>query len=90
MGGQTALNTAVALAENGTLEKYGVELIGASLEAIKKAEDRELFREAMENIGLETPLSGIIHTLDEGLQLVESIGYPAIIRPSFTDRKSVV
>lgn len=85
MGGQTALNLAVALAESGALEKYGVELIGAKLDAIKKAEDRELFKEAMKNIGLKTPPSGIGTTLEECFDIANSIGeFPLIIRPAFT------
>jgi carbamoyl-phosphate synthase large subunit len=84
VGGQTALNIAVALAEDGTLERFGVELIGAKLDAIKVAEDRLLFKGAMEEIGLEMPLSGYVKSLDEARQLANTIGYPAIIRPSFT------
>ncbi len=84
MGGQTALNLAVELAEKGILEKYGVELIGAKLHAIKKAEDRELFKEAMGRIGLEVPRSAYIGSLKEGIDSVEHIGFPAILRPSFT------
>ncbi|KAI3783510.1 hypothetical protein L1987_42594 [Smallanthus sonchifolius] len=85
MGGQTALNLAVALAENGVLDKYNVELIGAKLEAIKKAEDRELFKQAMKNIGLKTPPSGIGTTIEECLQIADEIGeFPLIIRPAFT------
>ncbi|OVA14286.1 Carbamoyl-phosphate synthetase large subunit-like [Macleaya cordata] len=85
MGGQTALNLVVALAESGALEKYGVELIGAKLEAIKKAEDRELFKQAMKNIGIKTPPSGIGNTLDECIEIGNSIGeFPLIIRPAFT------
>src|SRR5512140_3715927 len=84
MGGQTALNIAVALADSGVLEKYGVELIGAKLGAIKKAEDRELFQEAMKHIGLETPRGKFIHTMNEAMQVAEQIGLPIIIRPSFT------
>ncbi|KAL4558734.1 hypothetical protein LXL04_036936 [Taraxacum kok-saghyz] len=85
MGGQTALNLAVALAESGVLDKYNVELIGAKLEAIKKAEDRELFKQAMKNIGLKTPPSGIGTTLQECLQIANTIGeFPLIIRPAFT------
>lgn len=84
MGGQTALNLAVELAETGVLERYGVELIGAKLPAIKKAEDRELFKEAMEKIGLEVPTSAYVATLKEGLEAIERIGFPAILRPSFT------
>ncbi len=84
MGGQTALNAAVALAESGTLDKYGVQLIGARPEAIKKAEDRELFQQAMRHVGLETPKGKFVHSLEEALGAVEEIGLPAIIRPSFT------
>ncbi len=84
VGGQTALNIAVALAEDGTLERFGVELIGAKLDAIKVAEDRLLFKHAMEEIGIEMPLSGYIKSMDEAHELVKILGYPAIIRPSFT------
>ncbi len=84
MGGQTALNTALALAESGTLERLGVELIGANREAIAKAEDRLLFREAMDKIGLESPKSALISSLDKALEALDTIGLPAIIRPSFT------
>ena len=84
MGGQTALNLAVELAESGVLGKYGVELIGAKLPAIKKAEDRELFKEAMEKIGLEVPRSAYIGSVKQGLDSIEHIGFPAILRPSFT------
>ena len=84
MGGQTALNLAKALAEQGILAKYGVKLIGASLEAINKAEDRKLFKEAMEKIGLELPRAGIATTMEEARALVKEFGYPSIIRPSFT------
>ena len=84
MGGQTALNTAVALAESGVLEKYGVELIGAKLDAIKKAEDRELFKATMDSAGLQTPRGGFVRSMEEGHALVASIGFPVIIRPSFT------
>jgi len=84
MGGQTALNLAVELAENGTLEKYNVELIGAKLHAIKKAEDRELFKEAMERINLEVPESAAITTMKAGLEFIERIGFPVILRPAFT------
>ena len=84
VGGQTALNLAVALAERGTLEKYNVKLIGASIEAIKVAEDRLLFRNAMGEIGIEVPQSGVAKSLDEALAIVEEVGFPAIIRPSFT------
>ena len=84
MGGQTALNLAVKLSETGVLEKYGVELIGARLHAIKKAEDRELFKQAMLKIGLDLPKSSTVSTLKEGLEAVEHIGFPAILRPAFT------
>src|SRR5262245_792005 len=84
VGGQTALNLAVALAERGTLEKYNVTLIGASIDAIKVAEDRLLFRNAMKEIGVEVPKSGVATTIEEALVLVDDVGFPAIIRPSFT------
>ena len=84
VGGQTALNLAVALHDRGTLEKYNVTLIGASIDAIKVAEDRLLFRNAMKEIGVEVPRSGVATTLEEALALVEDTGFPAIIRPSFT------
>ena len=84
VGGQTALNLAVALAEQGTLEKFNVKLIGASIEAIKVAEDRLLFRNAMREIGVEVPDSGVASTMDEALAIVAETGFPAIIRPSFT------
>ena len=84
LGGQTALNVSVELAESGVLDKYGVELIGAKLPAIQKAEDRALFKAAMQKIGLTVPQSGIAHTVAEALALVEKIGFPAIIRPAFT------
>ena len=84
MGGQTALNTAIALAERGVLEKHNVQLIGADLEAINKAEDRLLFREAMEKIGLESPRSKVVKTVEEALNNIDAVGLPTIIRPSFT------
>ncbi len=84
VGGQTALNLAVALAESGVLKRYDVELIGAKLDAIKVAEDRRLFKEAMDEIGMEMPRAAFVRTLDQALAAVEQIGYPAIIRPSFT------
>ena len=84
MGGQTALNTALALARDGTLEKYGVQLIGADAEAIDKAEDRLKFRDAMDKIGLESPISRIAHSVEEALAALEHVGLPSIIRPSFT------
>jgi len=84
MGGQTALNLAKALAEKGILERYGVKLIGASLQAINKAEDRQLFKAAMQKIGIPLPKSGYATSLDEAKAIVKDIGFPAIIRPSFT------
>ncbi|MBB3358487.1 carbamoyl-phosphate synthase large subunit [Novosphingobium capsulatum] len=84
MGGQTALNTALALANDGTLEKYGVTMIGANAEAIDKAEDRQKFRDAMDKIGLESARSGVAHTVEEALAVLETTGLPSIIRPSFT------
>jgi len=84
MGGQTALNTALALFKDGTLEKYGVKMIGADAEAIEKAEDRLKFRDAMAKIGLESPRSAIAHSLEEAIRALDTTGLPAIIRPSFT------
>ncbi len=84
VGGQTALNTVMALVEDGTLERLGIELIGARPEAIAMAEDRLLFRDAMARIGLAVPASRMVHTLDEALDALEVTGLPAIIRPSFT------
>ncbi len=84
MGGQTALNTAMALADDGTLARLGIEMIGANRDAIARAEDRQLFRETMETIGLECPRSHVIKSLDDGFAVLGEIGLPAIIRPSFT------
>ena len=84
MGGQTALNSALSLAKEGVLKKHGVILIGASREAIDKAEDRQLFDQTMQSIGIETPKSGIAHNLDDALRVQKEVGFPAIIRPSFT------
>ncbi len=84
MGGQTALNTALDLDREGILDRYGVQLIGASRSAIDTAEDRELFRDAMQEIGLEVARAGIAHTLEEAIRVQETIGFPTIIRPSFT------
>jgi carbamoyl-phosphate synthase large subunit len=84
LGGQTALNLAVALAEDGTLDRFGVELIGAKIPAIRKAEDRELFKQAIERIGLTLPRSGYARSFEEAKGIVRTTGYPAIIRPSFT------
>src|SRR3954468_14774400 len=84
VGGQTALNLAIELHEHGILEKYNVKLIGAQIDSIKVAEDRLLFKNAMQEIGIEVPRSGVAKTLDDALVLVEETGFPAIIRPSFT------
>jgi len=84
LGGQMGLNTAVQVAEMGILEKFNVELIGASIPVIRKAEDRDLFRQAMRKIGLRVPKSGIVHDLDSARRISEEIGFPMIIRPSFT------
>ena len=84
MGGQTALNMAMKLDEAGILKKYGVELIGADIEAIQKAENRELFRASMEKLGIPMPLSSVVHSVAEALDVAEKIDYPLIIRPSFT------
>src|ERR1700682_2169630 len=84
MGGQTAINVAMSLSRAGVLERYGVELIGASEEAIAKAEDRQLFRQAMDRIGLCSPKSRLVRTLDEAIEALGTVGLPAIIRPSFT------
>src|SRR6516225_5794715 len=84
VGGQTGLNLSVALAEAGVLERYGVELIGANIDAIKRAEDRLLFKDAMRKIGLETPQSQLVNSVAGGIEFAERIGYPAILRPSFT------
>ena len=84
MGGQTALNCALDLVREGVLERFGVEMVGASREAIDKAEDRDLFRQAMRRIGLEMPRSAIAHSMEEALQVQAQIGFPTIIRPSFT------
>lgn len=84
LGGQTALNTAVAVADKGVLEKYGVETIGARIEAIRKAEDRRLFKDAMGRIGLEVPRSGEAESMEEAREVLNYVGLPAIIRPAFT------
>ncbi|MBF0136472.1 MAG: carbamoyl-phosphate synthase large subunit [Magnetococcales bacterium] len=84
MGGQTGLNMAMQLAEQGVLQKYGVEMIGATREAIDKAENRELFKNAMTRIGLDMPRSGFAHTLDDARRILEEVGFPVVIRPSFT------
>ena len=84
LGGQTALNVSVQLAESGVLERFGVEMIGATLEAIKRAEDRELFKQTMDSIGLEVPKAGYAKTLEDAQALAQHIGFPCVIRPSFT------
>ena len=84
IGGQTGLNTAIEVAKRGVLDKYNVEMIGASVEAIEKAEDRENFRAAMDKIGLRVPISGFANSLEEAMQTAEEIGFPVIIRPSYT------
>src|SRR4051812_48157785 len=84
VGGQTGLNLAIDLAEAGVLEKYGVELIGAKVESIKKAEDRLLFKDAMRKIGLETPFSQLVTSVEGGVEFGAKNGYPVILRPSFT------
>jgi carbamoyl-phosphate synthase large subunit len=84
LGGQTGLNVSVALYESGVLQRYGVQMIGAKYEAIKKGEDRNLFKEAMKKIGLDLPRSGLAYSLDEAFKVAKEIGFPVIIRPSFT------
>ena len=84
LGGQTGLNVSVALHENGILRKYGVQMIGAKYEAIKKGEDRKLFKESMKKIGLDLPRSGLAYSLEEAVEVAKEIGFPSIIRPSFT------
>jgi carbamoyl-phosphate synthase large subunit len=84
LGGQTALNLAVELHERGVLAEYGVELLGASVSSIRKAEDRHLFRDAMERIGLKVPESRIVRRVEEALEFARQISFPLIIRPSFT------
>jgi len=84
MGGQTALNLAIELSEKGVLERFGVELIGAKIDSIKKAEDRDLFKTAMANIGLELPRSGYVSSMEEGRKVLEELGAPLIVRPSRT------
>src|SRR5580698_358120 len=84
VGGQTGLNLSVALAEAGVLDKYGVELIGAKIDSIKRAEDRLLFKDAMREIGLELPQSQLVNSVEKGMEFAERIGFPVILRPSFT------
>ena len=84
LGGQTGLNLAMALYEESILQKYGVELIGAKAEAIRKGEDREAFQEAMRRIGLEVPRGQLVGSVEEGLHFAREVGFPVVIRPSFT------
>ena len=84
LGGQTGLNAAVKLAESGILEKYGVEMIGCDLEAIKRGEDRKLFNECMAELGIETARSDYAYRVEDALAIVEKLGYPVVLRPSFT------
>jgi carbamoyl-phosphate synthase large subunit len=84
LGGQTSLNLAVELAQGGVLDTFGVELIGANLQTIQLAEDRALFRDAMREIGLKVPDGGVVRTIEEAIRLSEQIGFPLIIRPSYT------
>lgn len=84
IGGQTGLNLAVFLARDGVLDKYGVEVIGADVSAIRRAEDRDLFRKAMGEIGMDVPRSNVAYTVEEGLEIASRIGYPLILRPAFT------
>ncbi|HKU03595.1 MAG TPA: carbamoyl phosphate synthase large subunit, partial [Arthrobacter sp.] len=84
LGGQTALNTAIALDKNGVLEKYNVELIGANIAAIELGEDREKFKGVVERCGAESARSHIIHTMDEAIEAAKDLGYPMVVRPSFT------
>ena len=84
LGGQTGLNTAVAVAESGVLKKYGVKLLGANLESIKRAEQRDLFKKPIERIGLDVPKSGHAHSWKEALETIKEVGFPVIIRPSYT------
>src|SRR6188768_1415618 len=84
VGGQTGLNLSVELHEKGILDKYGVKLIGANIDAIKVGEDRELFKAAMDEIGIQSPRGGFAHNWEEAQHIVEEIGYPAIVRPSYT------
>ena len=84
LGGQTGLNTAVALAESGVLKKYGVRLLGANLQAIKRAEERDKFKKVIGDIELEVPKSGYAHSMQEAEEIIKFVGFPAIIRPSYT------
>ena len=84
LGGQTGLNTAIRVAEMGVLDRYGVEMLAADIKVIRKAEGREEFRAAMKKIGLKVPESAIVHTVSDALAAAEDIGFPIIVRPSFT------
>src|SRR6185503_8752262 len=84
VGGQTGLNLSVELFEKGILDKYGVKMIGANINAIKVGEDRELFKAAMDEIGIQSPKGGFAYSFEEAAAIVETIGYPAIVRPSYT------
>src|SRR5215217_7751587 len=84
LGGQTALNIAIGLYENGVLEKYGVQLIGADVEAINRGEDRQMFKDIVRSIGAETPRSQVCASVEEALATAADVGYPVVIRPSFT------
>src|SRR5699024_328489 len=84
LGGQTGLNMAMELDESGILDEYGIELLGTDLEAIKKAEDRDLFRSLMNELQEPVPDSAIVHTLEEAEQFVQAVGYPVIVRPAYT------
>ena len=84
LGGQTALNTAIALHKSGALERYGVELIGADVDAIERGENREIFKGIVADIGAESARSAVCHSLDDCMAAVEDLGYPVVVRPSFT------
>jgi carbamoyl-phosphate synthase large subunit len=84
LGGQTGLNMAIQLAEQGILDRHGVRMIGADREAIRKAEDRSLFKQAMQGIGLDVPRSGLAHSMEEAWRIAADLGFPLIVRPSFT------
>jgi carbamoyl-phosphate synthase large subunit len=84
LGGQTGLNTAVALAESGVLDKHNVKLLGANLESIKRAEERDRFKQIIEDIGLEVPKSGYAHSWEEAQEVVKLVGFPAFLLPSYT------
>src|SRR3954449_8353072 len=84
LGGQTALNIAIGLYENGVLDKYGVQLIGADVDAINRGEDRQMFKDIVRSIGADAPRSKVCGTVEEALATAEDVGYPVVIRPSFT------